>query len=277
MPSRLTPLDVKAFANHETYRKGEQIFENDLVKHRFQTLFGLQATVRSDGVFRVEMIVDKEQLFGRCNCAIGSSPCEHKVATLLAWLHEPATFISYQALRKAIRAKDKDALIDILLNLTEVFPELSRFFISVPGKSENEIIREDVAEIFDMPHRHKIMPLQIIEPCQILFVRAKLLRNESRWDLARTIYFEILNRILALLDRQQIEGDFRENFIAELADDYEEIALSDPNFTGQQDGIHKEVIEILSHDCAEVEGVFLDDLKLKLDIDAEKAKHGRLT
>ena len=75
MPTRITPLDVRVFSGNDLYLKGEKIFENDMVKHRFQTHFGLQATVRSNGKYRVEMIVDGEQLFGRCTCHAGSTPC----------------------------------------------------------------------------------------------------------------------------------------------------------------------------------------------------------
>lgn len=269
MPSRITPLDVKAFASHEIYRKGEQIFENELVKHRFRTNFGLQATVRSKGNFKVEMIVDGEQIFGRCPCHVGSTPCEHQVATLLAWVNEPHTFISYQELRKAIRAKDKSTLIDILINLIEVFPELSSFFVSQPGVDETKAIREDVANIFDLPHTEKIDPHEIIEPFQILFVRSRLLRNEGKYDQARILLFEILNRTLALLDRHQTTEPFQENFIAELADDYEEIALADPDFEERREVILKEAQEILDHESAAPEGVFLDQLTEKLGIKVE--------
>ncbi len=267
MPSRITPLDVKTFANPEIYRKGEQIFENDLVRHRFQTHYGLQATVRSKGKFRVEMIVDGEQLFGRCTCHVGSTPCEHQVATLLSWVSEPQTFISYQTLRKSIRQKDKSTLIDVLINLIEVFPELSHFFISTPGLDEIVAIREDVASIFDFPHSEKIDPKEIIEPFQVLFVRTKMLRNEGKWTHARILLFELLNRTLALLDSRQTSEPFQENFIAELGDDYEDIAISDPDFDEHREEIKKEVREILDHESANAEGIFLEQLCERLGID----------
>ncbi len=270
MPTRITPLDVKAFASQEIYRKGEQIFENQLVKHRFQTHYGLQATVRSNGNYRVEMIVDGEQLFGRCTCHAGSSPCEHQVATLLAWVIEPGTYISYQNLRKAIRVKDKNTLIDILLNLVEILPELSQFFVSLPGIDPVRAIREEVADIFDLPHSQKIDPQEIVKPCQIFLVRAKLLRSEGEWALARTLLFEILKRILALVEREQTLRPFRDNFILELSDEYEELALNDPDFADHRDDMIRETMEILDLDASELEGVFLDQLQSKLDLKSRK-------
>ncbi|MBN1542795.1 hypothetical protein JW992_11670 [candidate division KSB1 bacterium] len=272
MPTRITPMDVKAFASHEIYRKGEQIYENQLVKHRFMTHYGLHATVRGAGNFRVEMIVDGEQLFGRCTCSSGSGPCEHQVATLLAWLNEAATFLSYQELRKAIRSKDKNALVDLLLNLVEIFPELSQFFVTTPGIDATRMVREEVADIFDLPLLQKIDPQEIIKTCQILLVRAKLLRNEGNWNLARLMLFEVLNRSLALIEREQTVRPFRENFIIELSDDYEDLSLHDPDFEEHRSDIERETLELLDHDSAEIEGIFLDGLVKKLGLH-EKERH----
>ena len=266
MPSRITPLDVRVFSGHELYRKGEKIFENDMVKHRFQTNFGLQATVRSDGKYRVEMIVDAEQLFGRCSCHAGSTPCEHQAATLLAWLNEPQSFISYQVLRQSIRVKDKMTLVDVLVNLTEVFPELSRFFVTSPAEDEFQAIREDVADVFDFPQAQKIDPDQVMEPCHVLFVRSKLLRNENKWEQARVLLYEVLVRMLALVGQQQLAKPFPEGFIAELADDYEEMVLADPEFDSHTEAIRKEMDEILQHESGEIEGVFLDQLKKRFGL-----------
>ncbi len=265
MPSRITPLDVSAYATSEIYRMGEQIYENGWVRHRFQTNVGLSATVRSKGSYRVEMIIDGEQLFGRCTCPIGSSRCEHQVALLLTWLNESQTFTSYQDLRRAIRLKEKNALVDIFVNLVEVFPELSAFFISPAGRDELTGIQEEVANIFDFPQAQKIDPQQIVEACQILFVRAKSLRNEGRGGQARVIYYQILSRCLALIDRLQTSKSFRENFIAEIADDYEDLAMSDPDFPANREMIAEEVRQLLEHESAESEGVLLELLKQKLD------------
>lgn len=264
MPSRITPLDVSAYATPEAFRAGEQIYENGWVRHRFQTNYGLSAMVRSKGNYRVEMIIDGEQFFGRCTCPLGSSRCEHQVALLLTWLNEPQTFTSYQDLRKAIRLKDKTALVDIFVNLIEVFPELSSFFISPAGRDELTSIQEEVADIFDFPQAQKIDPQQIVESCQFLFVRAKSLRNEGKYAHARMIFFQILNRSLALIDRLQTTKPFRENFIAEIADDYEDLATSDPEFAASREIITAEVEQILAHESAMAEGVFLDLVKQKL-------------
>ena len=266
MPHRITPLDVQSFAPKEVYLKGERIFENNLVKNRFQTNLGLKATVRGEKNHHVEMIVDNEQLFGRCTCHVGNSPCEHQVAALLAWLNESSTFVSYQTLRKAIRLKDKNALVDILINLCEAFPDLSRLFVLSPGVEELETIQEDVADIFDFPHTAKIDPQEIIASFQILFIRAKILRSEGKWSQARVIFYEVLHRILALIDSHQLSASFPESTVTDIADDYEEVALSDPNFEDERDTIKREVEELLHHDSADIEGIGLDQLKEQLEL-----------
>ena len=265
MPSRLTPLDVKTYATPEIYRLGEQVYEGGLVRHRFQTLYGLQAIVKGKDKYRVEMIVEGEKLFGRCTCAAGSGHCEHQVAVLLCWLNEANTFINYQDLRKSIRSQEKNTLVDIIINLVEVFPELSQFFITPVNIDDVTAIREEVADIFDFPHSHKIKPQHIIDACQILFARAKLLRSTGKWRYSRLIYFEIINRTLALVDREQTTTPFRENFIAELADDYEEIAVNDPDLEAFSEEIAAEVRELLDHESAEAEGVALELIRQKIN------------
>jgi hypothetical protein len=264
MPTRITPLDVKSFASHELYRKAEQLYEGQLVKNRFKTNLGLKATIRDVGSNRVDMVVDGDQLFGRCSCHDGSAPCEHMVATLLAWVTEPASFLSYQTLRSAIREKDKTTLIDILIHLIEIQPEISQFFVSPPDMDEMKATIEEVADIFDFPLTMKIDPREVINSCQLLFVKGKLLRNEGKWHLARILHFEILNRILALIDQEQTSKPFPENFITEVADDYEEIALADPDFDQHRVEIQAEVNELLQHEAAGFEGILIDEIKERL-------------
>jgi hypothetical protein len=264
MPHSITPLDVQSFASKEIYRKGERIFENNLVKNRFQTNFGLKAIVRGSKNYHTEMIIDHEQLFGRCSCHVGNSPCEHQVAVLLAWLNEPESFVSYQVLRKAIKLKDKNALADILINLCEAFPDLSRLFVTTPGMDELQAIEEDVADIFDFPHTDKIDPHEIMASFQILFIRAKILRSEGKYTQARTIYFKVLQRILALIDSRQLSASFPENTIMDIADDYEEIALSDGDFDDQIEQLTEEVQELSGHEAAEHEGLFFEQIKEKI-------------
>jgi len=152
------------------------------------------------------------------------------------------------------------------VNLSEIFPELNGFFLHVSPEDELKSIREDVADIFDFPHTEKINPLEIIEPCKILFVRAKYLRHENKWQHARILVFEILNRILALIDQNQLIQPFQENFIMEIADDYEEIVLAAPEFEKNEKEIVQQVKELLEHETAEEHGVYLDQLKGRLDM-----------
>lgn len=264
MPHRITPLDVQSFAGKEIYCKGERIFENNLVKNRFQTNFGLKAIVRGDKNHHTEMIVDHDQLFGRCTCHVGNTPCEHQVALLLAWLNEPESFVSYQTLRKAIKLQDKNALVDILINLCEAFPDLSRLFVTAPGSDELQVLEEDVADIFDFPLTEKIDPREITASFQILFIRAKILRSEGKYRQARAVYFKVLQRILALLDNKQLSAPFPENTLTDLADDYEEIALSDPNFNQQVGQLELEVNELTGHASAEHEQLYFEQLKEKI-------------
>ncbi len=261
MPNRITPIDVSTYANPEIFRLGEKIFENDLVKHRFLTDYGLRATVRGKGKYQVEMIVEDEQLFGRCNCEAGSSPCEHKVAALLSWLNEPENFISIVKLKRTIKGLDKNTIVEVILDLVEIFPELCHFFIHPQDTDEVTALRENVADIFDFPHKEKINPSEIVEPSKILFAQAKYLRHENKWRQARILLFEILNRILALIDHNQLSSPFQDSFITGIADDYIDIVLTDtePDESHREE-IRNEVKELLEHPSADEYGIVLEPL-----------------
>lgn len=266
MPAQITPIDVTSYASPDIFMLGEKIFENELVKHRFQTDYGIRATVRSKGVFQVEMIVDNEQLFGRCDCVAGSSPCEHKVATLLAWLNESNTFINYQTLRKSIRNIEKNSLVEMLVNLIELFPELVHFFIQMEGQDELKYIRDHVADIFDFPNSEKIDPAQIVGPGKIMLVWARCLRHENKWRQSRIVIYELLSRILSLIDQEQLLCPLQESFVAGIADEYVDIVLTDPDANAWADDLAQEVPELLSHPAAEEYGVILDPVNNKFNI-----------
>ena len=266
MPARITPIDVTSYASPDVLVLGEKIFENELVKHRFQTDYGLRATVRSKGVFQVEMIVDNEQLFGRCDCAAGSSPCEHKVATLLAWLNESNTFTDYQTLRKSIRNTEKNSLVEMLVNLIELFPELVHFFVQMEGQDELGYIRNKVADIFDFPHSEKTDPDQVAGPGKIMLVWSRYLRHENKWRQSRIVIFELLNRILSLIDQEQLAQPLPESFIAGIADEYIDVVLTDPDADAWADDLAREVPELLMHPASEEYGVILDPVKNKFNI-----------
>ncbi|HPG41901.1 MAG TPA: hypothetical protein PLP19_05305 [bacterium] len=260
MPARITPLDVKNYADNDVYECGKQIFENNLVKYRFQTDYGLKATVRDNGNNVVEMVVEDGQLFGRCTCAAGSRPCKHKVAMLLAWLAGPGSFISFSTLRKTIRDIDKNTLVELYVNLAEAMPELSSFFAHESAQQELHKIPRDVALALEIPAGEKVGSFEVIEACKILLVRARYLRHENKWEHARTLLFEILHCLLKLLVHNRLDQSLPEGYLADIADSYEETTLSDPDFDIHRQAIRAEYDMLISHPAAENEGVYLEQL-----------------
>jgi len=264
MPARITPLDVKNYADNNVYGCGEQIFQNNLVKYRFQTDYGLKATVRDNGTNVVEMVVEDGQLFGRCTCAAGSRPCKHKVAMLLAWLADPVTFISFSTLRKTIRDIDKNTLVELYVNLAEAMPELSSFFAQETAQEELYKIPQDVSLALEFPADEKVGSSEVMEACKILLVRARYLRHENKWQHARTLLFEILHCLLKLLAHNRLDRSLPEEYLADIADSYEEIALSDPDFDIHWQEIQSEYDILIAHSAAEDKGVYLEQLAGRL-------------
>ena len=124
-----------------------------------------------------------------------------------------------------------------------------------------------MADIFDFPHTAKIDPQDILTSFHILFIRAKILRSEGKWAQARIIYYEVLTRMLALIDNNQLSAPLPESTLSDILDDYEEASLSDPHFDEQKDEIQNEVRELLQKDSSELEGITLEQLVDRLGID----------
>jgi len=266
MIRKVTPLDIQSFASQKHVRRGEQLFENGLVKNRFSSQNGLKAIVRSRRTCRVEIFLQDDKLTGHCSCHLENTSCEHQAAVLMAWVHEPESFITFPDLRKALRHRDKTILINILMQLCESFPELSHHFMCGDGKDEIDSIREEVADIFDLPFATKIDPIDIVSSFQTLSIRAKLYCSEYSFQKARTIYFELLNRSLSLIDSDQLSEAFPPMVLSDIAEEYEQSALQELEHSGNRKEIQDQVKELLGHDAAGSEGVVFPKLVKKLEM-----------
>jgi hypothetical protein len=245
-----------------------KFFTSGRVKCRFRTDTGLLATVKADEQCRVEVIVEGEQIFGRCSCSPESGTmCRHQVAVALAFLEQPATFTTHQRLRKAIRKAEKAELVEILLNLTNVHPEIAGFFDADGEKSEVERLKRQIADIFDVQPGGRWSVSDVTVPAMIVLQRARMLRNAGRWDDARAVCFELLDKALGLDDRKHGAAGYPESFLSALADGYEGSAMDDPEIELKREKILAEIEALGRHDSAETEGVYMDQLMERLGAD----------
>ncbi|MDZ7270354.1 MAG: hypothetical protein ONB17_01950 [candidate division KSB1 bacterium] len=263
MPTRITPLDIQALSDPKEYEQGMKYYLGGRVKARLRTDTGLLATVKADGLWRVEVVVEGEQIFGRCGCSpVRGGLCRHQVATALAFLDRPQSFLSLQEMRRLIRKQDKSALVELLVNMAVVVPEVAAFF----GEGdEAERLKEWIADLFDMPTGGGWSVEELLVPARLILQRALMLRVEGKWDQARRICFALLDAALALNDRKHGGVAYPESFMTALIDAYEGAALRDPELEQKRETVRQELQALLGHETAEVEGVYMEQLSQRLE------------
>lgn len=262
MPTRITPLDIQALSDPREYEQGMKYFLGGRVKARLRTETGLVATVKADGVWRVEVVVEGEQIFGRCSCSpVGGRLCRHQVAAALAFVDRPQSYLSLQELRKAIRKGDKAALVETIANIALVVPEVAAFF----GEGDEvERLAQAIRDLFDMPAGGQWSVHELIVPAQLILQRAQMLRVAGKWEEARRICFLLLDAALTLNDRKHGAAGYPESFMTALIDAYEGAALRDPELEQKKDLVREELRALLRHESAEVEGLYMEQLRERL-------------
>jgi len=262
MPTRITPLEIQALSDPKEYEQGMKYFLGGRVKARLRTDTGLLATVKADGVCRVEVVVEGEQIFGRCSCSpVSGSLCRHQVAAALAFVDRPQSFLSLQELRKAVRKEDKGALVETIVNIAVVVPEVACFF----GEGDEvERLRRGIADLFDLPSGGQWSVHEVMVPAQLILQRAQMLRTAGKWEQARRICFLLLDAALTLNDRKHGAAGYPESFMTALIDAYEGAALGDPELERKKEVVREELHALLRHESAEVEGVYMEQLSERL-------------
>ncbi|MCR4439064.1 MAG: hypothetical protein QHJ34_09090 [bacterium] len=262
MPTRITPLDIQALSDPKEYEQGMKYFLGGRVKARLRTDTGLSATVKADGLCRVEVVVEGEQIFGRCTCSpVSGSLCRHQVAAALAFVDAPHSFLSLQELRKLLRKEEKAALVETIANIALVVPEVAGFF----GEGdEAERLGRWTADLFDLPAGGGWSVQELMVPAQLILQRAQMLRAAGKWEQARRICYALLDAALTLNDRKHGAVGYPESLMTALIDAYEGAALNDPELDAKRDVVREELQALLRHESAEVEGVYLEQLSERL-------------
>ena len=266
MPTRITPLDIQALSDPKEYSQGMKFYERGKVKSRFRSDTSLIATVKADENCRVEVMVDGEQIFGRCTCSPESSNmCRHQVAVALAFLEKPTTFIPYEKLRKAIKKTDKSSLVEMILHITNVIPELASFFNIDLDDREIDRLKRQIADIFDLQLSGHWQITDITIPASLMLQRANMYRNAGYWEESRIICYELLENALAFDDKKHCAAGYPENFIPMLTDAYEGTAMNDPQLESKRQMVLTEINKLSEYESAEVEGVYMDQLIERLE------------
>ncbi len=123
---QLTRREIQKMADAPIFERGEEYLASGLVEQRQREGDSLTASVRGSRAYRVEI---SEGPRFRCTCPFEfSGPCKHVVATLLAYIEAPSSFERPDPLYRALRQRNKDELIQMLVELLADRPEAARRF-----------------------------------------------------------------------------------------------------------------------------------------------------
>lgn len=123
---QLTRRDIQKMADAPIFERGETYLASGLVEQRRRVGDGLTAEVRGSRSYHVEI---SQGPHFRCACPFEfSGPCKHVVATLLAYIDDPASFERPDPLHKVLRQRSKDELVAMLADILREQPETARRF-----------------------------------------------------------------------------------------------------------------------------------------------------
>src|SRR5437588_7605846 len=93
----LTEDDIRELASPAVFTRGEDYFAEGRVRPGRREAGGLTSEVQGTRLYEVRIREARWGLIVDCTCPYAwSRACKHGVATLLAWLHEPAAFAAVE-------------------------------------------------------------------------------------------------------------------------------------------------------------------------------------
>jgi hypothetical protein len=121
----LSEADIQARCSEASFERGWGYFTGGRVGQRVRLDNGIDACVSGTYVYRVIVRDGPGWLTTSCTCPYDwGGDCKHIVATLLAWLHEPQTFLTVSEIHAALADNTKDELVAILADICAVYPHL---------------------------------------------------------------------------------------------------------------------------------------------------------
>ncbi len=128
MTSALTEEQVKEQVTEESYRRGMPYYKRGAVKRARVSGDALRAECEGSRAepYRVEVGLSEGGVaWARCTCPVGASgECKHTAAVLLAWVHEPDTFMKVMDVDDALATLDRAELEAMARYMVEREPRL---------------------------------------------------------------------------------------------------------------------------------------------------------
>ena len=121
--NKITEETLEALSTLQSYQRGYDLYLDDAVTDTF--LLGNKLNGRCQGrmvpFYDVEVELDENSIReAYCSCPYDSSGlCKHIIALLLTYINEPEKFGIRQGIREKLSGLDRDALADLIIQLSE--------------------------------------------------------------------------------------------------------------------------------------------------------------
>jgi len=210
----------------EANARARELVQDRQVLYSYYSAERLHAVVQDEESYPVEVRLRDEQLSFECQCPVfaAGENCPHVLALLYAWLQQPQKFLHRTELQDRLKKYSKRDLVDIILDLADRVPETRAVL------KEEELGLEEILESVDAVVEEVLEDSLEISEAEERFRRtqaqADRLAQSGRLSEARSIYFYLLDNILALEEKlgralfsHDLKGELFEEYVQFIHED----------------------------------------------------------
>ncbi len=210
----------------EANARAQELVQDRQVLYPYHSPERLHAVVMEEEPYPVEVRLRDEQLSFECQCPIfaAGENCHHILALLHAWVQQPQKFLHQADLRDRLKKYSKKDLVDIIVELAAKVPETRALL------KEEELGLDEILEAVDQVVEEILEDSLEIAEAEERFRRtqaqADRLAQSGRLSEARSIYFYLLDNILALEERlgqalfsSDLKGELFEEYVQFIHED----------------------------------------------------------
>ncbi len=246
----------------EANEKARELVQERQILYGYKSAERLHGVVQEEESFPVEVRIKDDQLSFECQCPQfeAGENCLHVLALLYAWIQQPNKFLDKAELQDRLKKYSKKDLVDIILELAERAPE-ARAVLKEEELGLDEILESVDAVVEEVAEGALEVP-EAEERFRRTQALADRLAQSGRLAEARTIYFYLLDNILALEERLGKGSLFSADLKDELFEEYVQFIHEDRQLEKE---LVQQELEQLESRAAITQGEFnLQEIKQEL-------------
>jgi hypothetical protein len=214
---------LKESCNHEVFKRGEVYYKNNKVNNRRKKDSKIYARVKGTRNYGVVIQNDGEKLTTYCSCPyyFDDKFCKHIVATGLAFIEEPESFIDMKLMKDKIYNQEQNLLAELMSMVVEIYPDL----VDDMGLHIKDGIDFDGDKIVSLI-LNELDPLDttemdlVVRRLKTVMARAEIEFDRKNHDIARKIIFHTVKNCLKLDEKYDTAEILPMGFVAYIYTDY---------------------------------------------------------